>query len=214
MADLNGGDHHNEQQGDPLLFNKIAAAVLTALLFVFGLPQLTKAFMGGGHHGGGDGELHLAYCCVELETQAAGAGEEEVFDLGTALAAASPSAGERRSAICASCHSFEKGGADGTGPNLWDIVGRDVGANAGFGYSSALQALDGVWTYERLDAYLKNSQDYVPGGSMVQRFPQDERRAEILAYLGSLSDDPQPFPAPAAPPSAGPDAEIDEAVDG
>ncbi|MBL4619862.1 MAG: hypothetical protein JKX88_07180 [Marinicaulis sp.] len=44
---------------DPLFTNKIAGAILAALLLIFGLPQLTKALTGGGHHGG-DGELHLA----------------------------------------------------------------------------------------------------------------------------------------------------------
>ena len=192
MADQNPGDN----QSDPLFFNKIAAAILVALLLVFGLPQLAKTLFGGGHHGGHE-ELHLAYCCVELETGGHGGGEEEApFDLGAALAAADPAAGKRRSAICASCHTFEKGGAQGTGPNLWDIVGRDVGGVAGYGYTAALSGDGGQWTWERLDAYLKNSQDYMPGTAMVQRFPQDDRRVQILAYLGTLSDNPVPFPAP------------------
>jgi len=28
-------------------------------------------------------------------------------------------AGKRAAAICSSCHTFDKGGADGIGPNLW-----------------------------------------------------------------------------------------------
>lgn len=193
MADQNQGD----QQGDPLLFNKIAGAILAAMLLVFGLPQLASAVMGGGHHGPSD-ELHLAYCCVELETASHGGGEEEpAFDLGAALAAANPAGGQRRSAICASCHTFEKGGADSTGPHLWGIVGRDVGGVAGFNYTAALQSAGGVWTYERLDAYLKNSQEYLPGTAMVQRFPRDGQRVDILAYLGSLADNPVAYPAPA-----------------
>lgn len=187
----------DQNQGDPLLSNKIAAAVLTAVLLVVGLPQLGKAVLGGGHHGESD-ELHLAYCCVELETASHGDVEEEApFDLGGALAAANPAGGQRRSAICASCHTFEKGGADGTGPHLWGIVGREVAGVAGFNYTSALRAAGGVWTYERLDAFLKNSQDYIPGTSMVQRFPRDEQRVDILAYLGSLSDEPVAYPEPA-----------------
>ncbi len=196
----------DDQQGDPLLFNKIAAAGLSALLLVFGLPQLASAIIGGGHHGKSD-ELHLAYCCVELETASHSAGgDEPVFDLGAALAAANPASGERRSAICASCHTFDRGGATGTGPNLWDIVGRDVGGVSGFGYTGALQAAGGQWTYERLDAYIKNSQEYIPGTAMVQRFPRDEQRVDILAYLGSLSDNPVPFPEPA--PAAAPEEDV------
>ena len=182
-------------QNDPLLFNKIAAAALAAMLLIFGLPQLAAALFGGGHHGGDD-ELHLAYCCVEIETSAAADEAEEVKDLGAMMADASMAAGERGSALCASCHTFEKGGANGTGPNLWNIVGRDIASVDGFGYSSALSALEGEWTYERLDAYLANSQEYVPGGSMVQRIARDNKRAELLVYLGSLSDNPMPYPEP------------------
>lgn len=187
---------------DPLLFNKIAAAVLTALLLIFGLPQLTGAIFGGGHHGGDHGELHLAYGGdIQLETSAP-AEEEPEADLGTLLAEASVEAGQRRAALCASCHTFEQGGANGTGPNLWNIVGRPVASVSGFNFTSALQDAGGEWTYERLDQYLKNSQEYVPGTAMVQRFPRDNQRADILAYLGSLSSDPVPFPEPAAPAEA------------
>ena len=190
-------DQNKNNQGDPLLFNKIAGAGLAAILLAVGLPQLASALMGGGHHGASD-ELHLAYCCVELDFASHGGGEEEApFDLGAALAAADPASGQRRSAICASCHTFEKGGANGTGPNLWNLVGRDVASVSGYGYTAALQAAGGQWTYDRLDAYLKNSQEYIPGTAMVQRFPQDDRRADILAYLATLSDNPVPFPAPA-----------------
>ncbi len=177
---------------DPLLSNKIAGAVLAAALLIFGLPQLTAAIFGGGHHGGGhDEELHLAYCCVELETEAAGPVEEAPADLGTLLAAASAAGGERRATLCKSCHTFDEGGANGTGPNLWNVVSRPVASVAGFNYSSALKEFGGVWSYERLDGYLKNSQEYVPGTAMVQRFAKDGQRADILAYLGSLSASPE-----------------------
>lgn len=184
---------------DPLLSNKIAAAILTALLLIFGLPQLAKALFGGGHHGGGGGELHLAYGGdLDLGAGAAAAEEAPKVDLGTLLAGASASGGERRAALCRSCHTFEEGGANGTGPNLWGVVGRELASHAGFNYTSALKDAGGVWTYERLDLYLKNSQEYVPGTAMVQRFPRDDQRADILAYLGSLSANPVPFPEPAA----------------
>ena len=204
----------DQNQGDPLLFNKIAAAALTAVLLIVGLPQLANAVLGGGHHGKSD-ELHLAYCCVELETASHGGGEEEApFDLGAALAAANPAGGQRRSAICASCHTFEKGGADGTGPHLWGIVGREVASVSGFNYTSAVQSAGGVWTYERLNEYLKNSQEYIPGTSMVQRFPRDEQRVDILAYLSTLSDDPVPFPEPAAVEAPEAETVLEEAAAG
>ncbi len=185
---------------DPLYSNKVAAAILTSLLLFFGLPQLANAILGGGgHHGGGHGEeLHLAYP-IEFETGPAGGAEKkEVVDLGTLLASAKPDVGARKAALCKSCHTFEEGGANLAGPNLWDIVNREVAAVDGFGYSSALKEFGGVWSYDRLDQYLKNSQAYVPGTAMVQRFAKDAARADIVAYLGTLSANPAPFPAPAA----------------
>lgn len=187
----------SDSQNDPLFANKIGAAVIAAALLIFGLPQLSAAIFGGGHHGGDHGELHLAYCCVDLDVQAAsGAEAEPEKDLGTMMAEASMSSGERGSALCASCHSFNEGGASGTGPNLWDIVGRDIASVSGFNYSNALSAMDGAWTYENLDKYLANSQEYVPGTTMAQRIGRDDKRAELLIYLGSLSNDPVPYPAP------------------
>ncbi len=182
---------------DPLLGNKIAGAALAALLLIFGLPQLTRALTGsGGHHGGG-GELHLAYG-GDIELAAAGPAEAAaVVDLGTLLANASAAGGERRAALCKSCHTFEQGGASGTGPNLWDVVGKPLASVPGFNYSGALKAAGGVWSYDRLDAYIKNSQEYIPGTAMVQRFARDDQRADILAYLATLSPNPAPFPAPA-----------------
>ncbi len=179
---------------DPLFTNKIAGAILAALLLIFGLPQLTAALTGGGHQGG-DGELHLAYGGdIQLETSASHGDPEPVVTLAQLLADASIAGGERRAALCKSCHTFEEGGANGAGPNLWNVVGRQVASVSGFNYTSALQEAGGVWSYDRLDAYLKNSQDYVPGTAMTQRFSRDNQRADFLAYLSSLSNNPVPFP--------------------
>lgn len=194
---------------DPLFGNKVAAAILTALLLIFGLPQLTKALTGGGHHGG-HGELHLAYGGdLELETGGSAEPEPEV-DLGTLLANASASGGERRAALCKSCHTFDKGGANGTGPNLWGVVGHPVAGYSGFNYTGALKEAGGEWTYERLDKFLENSQAYIPGTAMVQRYAKPEQRADLLAFLQTLSDNPVPFPAPAAPPAENENAGMEE----
>lgn len=197
-----GGHDRGAPMNDPLLANKIIAAVLAALLLIFGLPQVTAALFGGGHHGGEHGELHLAYGGeLELDTGAAHAEEAPQADLGTLLAAASAAGGERRAGICKSCHNFEKGGPNGTGPNLWGVVDRPVASHEGFNYTGALKEAGGAWTYERLDHYLENSQEYIPGTAMMQRFAKPEQRADLLAFLQTLSDTPVPFPAPAAAPA-------------
>jgi cytochrome c len=187
---------------DPLFGNKIAGALLAALLLFFGLPQLAGALFGGGH--GGHGEVHIAYP-VEFEFGGAEPAKAKTVDLATLLASATPAAGARRAALCKSCHTFEKGGANSTGPNLWGVVNRPVASHEGFKYSAALKDFGGEWTYERLDHFIENSQGYIPGTAMVQRFAKPEQRAEILAYLQTLSDDPVPLPEP--PPPSEPAAE-------
>ncbi len=187
---------------DPMFFNKIAAAMLVALLLFFGLPQIAIALR-GGHHGGGheaeDAHPFPQYPIAYASDGAAGGEAAVPVDFATLLAAADPKAGERRAALCKSCHTFDKGGANGTGPNLWGVVNRAVASHEGFNYSGALKAAGGAWTFDRLSAFLENSQGYIPGSAMVQRFPKAEQRAELLVYLNTLSDSPAALPTPAAP---------------
>lgn len=193
---------------DPMFFNKLAAAALAALLIFFGLPQIASALR-GGHHGGHGAEGHpFPQFPIAFATETAvEAGPE--LDFATLLASADAAVGERRTALCKSCHTLEKGGANGTGPNLWGVVGRAVGGHAGFKYSGALQNAGGEWTFERLSAYLENSQSYLPGTAMIQKFPKAEQRAEMIAYLNTLSDAPLPLPTPPAPAAEAP---VDPAV--
>lgn len=122
-------------------------------------------------------------------------------DLGTLLASADAEKGKGTAKVCASCHTFEQGGADRTGPNLWGVVGRDVAGRGGFAYSQAIGTHPGNWTYEELDRYLASPARAIPGNKMAFagiRRPQD--RANVLAWLGSLGSAavPKPAPKPAA----------------
>lgn len=184
---------------DPLFFNKLAGAALSALLIFFGLPQIASALR-GGHHGGDHVEGHPFPQYPVAFATTAGAGEESPkADFATLLASADPAAGARKAALCKSCHTLEKGGANGTGPNLFGVVGRAVASDAGFKYTQALKDAGGIWDFERLQGYLENSQAFMPGTAMIQKFPNPEHRAQIIAYLNTLSDAPLALPAPAAP---------------
>jgi len=128
------------------------------------------------------------------------------------LASASVEKGAAAAKQCASCHTFEKGGPNRVGPNLYDIVGHEVGTGrGGFNFSAAMKAKGGTWTYDELNQFLKNPRVHIPGTNMTfAGISRDNVRADVIAYLRSLADSPQPLPvaadagaaAPAAPAGA------------
>ncbi len=182
---------------DPLYGNKIASAILASLLLIFGLPLLGDSFFGGhggGHHGDDHGHP-FPQLPIEVQVAQAATAPEPEIPLGNMMEEMTPSQGERAAAACKSCHTFEKGGAHRAGPNLWDIVNRPVGGASDYtSYSGALKDDGGVWSFERLDGFLKNSKTYLPGTAMAQKVRKDDKRASILVYLSTLSDNPAPFP--------------------
>lgn len=105
-------------------------------------------------------------------------------------AATDASAGAQAFAVCGACHSVEEGAGAQIGPNLWGVVGRDVGGAAGFDYSDALQAIDGSWTREQLDRFLADPNAFAPGTRMGYTGVADPvERAALIAYLDTLRPD-------------------------
>jgi cytochrome c len=103
---------------------------------------------------------------------------------GAELKLGDPDRGEKVFLQCAACHAVEKGAEARIGPNLWDVVERDIASAPGFAYSDAMKAQEGSWTLDRLDRYLANPQGSVPG--TIMGFPgiaSDGRRQDLLAYL-------------------------------
>ncbi len=114
------------------------------------------------------------------------------------LASADVAKGEQTAKICATCHSFTKGGANAIGPGLWGIVNHDKGAHPGFAYSEGLKAMDGEWTYANLNKFLWKPKAYVEGTKMgFVGLKKPEDRANVIAYLRTLSDAPVSLPSDA-----------------
>ena len=100
------------------------------------------------------------------------------------------------SQVCAMCHTLDKGGKTIIGPNLWGVVGGPHDHEAGFAYSPALEKFKGKpWTFAALDEWLTDPAHYAPGTHMTfAGIPQPQQRADVIAYLDTLSDHPVPLP--------------------
>jgi cytochrome c len=115
------------------------------------------------------------------------------------IATADIERGAKLSKACAACHSFDKGGKNGVGPNMWNVVGIKKQSHEGYNYSGALN-VQGVenWTYLALNKFLWKPKEYAPGTKMNYiGLKKPEDRAAIIAWLRTLSDSPEPLPTEA-----------------
>lgn len=133
-----------------------------------------------GPSGHGEGEHQMAYV-IEAAEEAPAGGEEEQVDFAVVLASADAGAGERVFNKCKACHKLD--GANGTGPHLDGVVGRDIAAVEGFPYTAALTELPGNWDPQALSDFLANPKGYAPGTKMAIALPKVEDRADIIAFL-------------------------------
>ena len=142
---------------------------------------------------------------------AAGAAKEAEEPMEAMMASASVEKGQATAKQCAACHTFEKGGPNRVGPNLYGIVGRARASEAGFNYSVAMKAKGGTWSFGELYAFLANPRGFIPGTNMTfAGLSRGQQRADLIDLLHTLSDSPMPLPkaaanapAPAAAPKAG-----------
>jgi cytochrome c len=196
---------------DSFEWNKVAGAVLGAVLFVLGTRVVAETL------------FHVeplekqAYVVEGVEEEGAAAApaapvEEPLPDFAAAIPAADLAAGEAAAAKCAACHVWAAGAAPTIGPNLHNVVGRAKASTAGFDYSPAMHAKGGDWSYDELFRFLKAPPAYVPGTKMLfAGVPRAQERIDIIAFLRMQADAPAalppPRPAEAAAPAEGAPAE-------
>ena len=177
---------------NPFEVNKIAGAILMSLLIVVVIGHVGDVLVPipkAGHdaamapHGGSGSAQQAA-----VPTTA----EKPIAEL---LKTAKVDDGAKVFKKCQACHTGEKAGANKVGPNLWNIIGEKKAHMAGFAFSDAMQKSPGDWSYDALSQFLTKPSAYVPGTKMTFagiREPQE--RANVIAYLRTLSDSPKPLP--------------------
>src|SRR5260221_3779889 len=87
---------------------------------------------------------------------------------------------------CATCHTTNLFDPVRQGPPLFKIVGRPAGKVDGFHYSAGFARADFVWDDARLDAWLTNPQEIIPGAVIAYRQSKPENRAALIGYLKEL----------------------------
>ncbi len=174
-----------------LEINKMVAALLTTGIVAGFSAFLARVIM---HSPELKKPSYVVAGAVAEDEPAEGAAPAD--DMVAMMALAEEAAGEKVAKKCASCHTFDQGGANKIGPNLWNLLNRPIASVGDFGYSDALQGMaSDSWSYDSLNAFLKKPKDFAPGTKMTfAGLKKPEDRANLILYLRSQSDSPAPLP--------------------
>ena len=176
------------------LFVLKSASLVSGGIFNIEAPEKPGfALAAGDDSAGGGGEA----------APAAAAPETPIAQL---LQKADAKVGETIFKKCQACHDGTQGGPNKVGPNLWGVVGRPIASHAGFAYSSAIKDFSKgssiSWDYDHLNHFLAGPKKDIPGTAMgFAGLPKETDRANVIAFLRTLSDNPLPLPDPNAPPA-------------
>lgn len=178
-------------------FNTIAGWTLFAGIVALGVTSLSGHYFGADKHHRPD-KMGYAIAGVEIESEAGA----PAVALETLLASADPAKGQKSFAKCMSCHTANQGGANGTGPNLFGIMGKPIGKVAGYTYSPDLAGKGGTWDFASFDAWIKNPKAFASGTKMSYPGMADpQERANLAVWMNTQGSN---LPLPAAPAAAAP----------
>lgn len=179
---------------DTMTFTKALAGTLGSLLiFLLGAWAADSLFEVGDH-----GSDHAAGYVIDtgeddaVEAADTAPVQEEVVEVAFAdvYADADPAAGERLWRGCQACHQLEVG-ANGIGPYLHGVVGREIASVEGYDYSNALAEHEAdEWTPENISGFIEAPREWATGTNMGYGGMDDiEDRANLIAYLAEFGSD-------------------------
>jgi cytochrome c len=198
---------------DSFELNKLIGGLLGTVFVVFSVSDALVASPAPEKPG------YAIEAAEEPAEGGAAAGPAEPKPIAELLPTASVEKGQAIFKKCQACHSGEKGGPNKVGPDLWDIVDRPVAEHEGFSYSAGMKDFSKggteKWTYDHLYHFLLSPKNFVKGTAMgFAGLPKDEDRANVIAYLRTLSDNPEPLPQPGAAADASKPADAAKPADG
>ena len=176
---------------DSFEINKIIAAVLVAVLLVFGISKIS------------DLAFHIEKPTVQgykVEVKVADASAIQAsagseVDISALLALGNVEEGKKIFKKCAACHSVVEGGKNKIGPKLWNVMFRPVGSITDYKYSKALSSYGKEWTWEEMNGFLIKPSKWIKGNKMgFAGLKKEEDRASVILYLNKNSDSPKPLP--------------------
>src|ERR1019366_691069 len=179
-----------------LEMNKIAGAILVAGLVAMVTGFVAHELVNPERQGGESAGTGTETAGAASTAPAAPAAIEPVSPL---LAKADVAAGQETAKKCMSCHDFTKGGPNKIGPDLWGIVGSHPAEVANYAFSDAMKGRASTnWTYEDLNDFLVSPKKDIPGTKMTfPGLPKPQDRANVIAWLRTLADQPAPLPSDA-----------------
>ena len=169
---------------------KIISAILVTVLVVFGISKISNFIFDNNK---------TSVVAYKVEAPEGSSGEanaaETTVDLNALFAIADVAHGEKVFRKCKACHSINQGGKNKTGPKLWNVMFRPVGAVTDYKYSKALSSYGKEWSWEEMNGFLIKPSKWIKGNKMGFAGLKDEKdRASVILYLNQNSDSPKPLP--------------------
>jgi cytochrome c len=170
-------------------WNKVIASLLTAMIVAMVAGILSSMIVHPVHL------EKVAYLPPGAEGEAGGAAAAGAAQapagpeaIGPYLEKADAGRGQNVAKVCLQCHTFDKGGANKIGPNLFGVLEENIASVPGYQFSSALAAdKDKKWGPDELNVWLYKPQEFAKGTKMTfAGLPKAQDRADVIAYLQSL----------------------------